>query len=127
MKNVSEYLLAASVAIFFALGISSAVPQEQSLDPTVVAPEEFMTVYENDRIRVVRVIVVDGSKPAQHSHPDRVVIFLNQCTWIEVGDDGSIVEETYAAGAVLWQEATMHGNDANQVKDTCELLEVELK
>jgi len=127
MRNASSSILVAVVSAIITLGLSSGFAQQPSLDPTVVAPEEFTTVFENERVRVVRVIVVDGSKPARHSHPDRVVVFVNQCTWIETGDDGSVVEETYAAGAVSWQEGTIHESYPNRVRDTCELLEVELK
>jgi hypothetical protein len=127
MRSASSYVVVAALSALATLGLSEGFAQQSNLDPTVVAPEEFATVLENERIRVVRVIVVDGTKPARHSHPDRVVIFVNQCTWIETDDDGSIFEETYAAGEVSWQEAIIHESYPNRVKDTCELLEVELK
>jgi hypothetical protein len=127
MRNVSGYFVVAAVSVFVNLGFSSGFADTPSLDPTVVAPEEFQTAFENEFVRVVRVTVVDGSEPARHSHPPRVVIFANECTWIETADDGSIFEETNAAGEVLWQESVIHGGYPNRVKDTCELFEIELK
>jgi hypothetical protein len=127
MRNTSSYFVVAALSAIATLGLSNGFAQQPTLDPTVVAPEEFTTVLENERVRVVRVIVVDGGKPARHSHPDRVVIFVNQCTWIETGEDGSVLEETFTAGEVSWQQAIIHESYPNRVKDTCELLEVELK
>ena len=127
MRRVSSYIVVAAVSVIVTLGLSSGFTQQPNLDPTVVAPEEFTTVFENERVRVVRVIVVDGFKPARHSHPDRVVVFVSPCIWIETTDDGSVIEEHFVAGEVSWQDATIHGSYPNRVKDTCELLEVELK
>ena len=127
MSNTSSYVVVAALSALITLGLSNGFAQPSILDPVVVAPDEFSTVLENDRVRVVRVVVVDGSRPARHSHPGRVVIFLSQCTWIETSDDGAAMEETYEAGAVSWQEAIIHESYPNRVKDTCELLEVELK
>ena len=127
MRNTPSYVVVAALSAIITLVLSKGFAQQPSLDPTVVAPEEFTTVLENERVRIVRVIVVDGSEPARHSHPDRVVIFVNQCTWIETGDDGSVLEETFTAGEVSWQQAIIHESYPNRVKDSCELLEVELK
>lgn len=127
MRSTSSYIVVAALSSIATLCLSIGFAQQPSLDPTVVAPEEFTTVFENERIRVVRVIAVDGGKPARHSHPDRLVVFVNQCTWIETGDDGSVLEETFTAGEVSWQEAIIHESYPNRVKDTCEILEVELK
>jgi len=128
MNNAFGYLPSAVLAALVALGLLNGCARQSILDPTVVAPKEFVTVFENERVRAVRVTVVDGSIPATHSHPDRLVVFLNQCTWIETADDGSLLEEVYAAGSVSWQQAMIHeGGSPNRVKETCDLLEVELK
>ena len=127
MKYVTGLIGVAVLSAIVTLGISKGVAEQPNLDPTVVAPEEFTTVLENERVRVVRVNVVDGGKPARHAHPDRVVVFVNHCTWLETSDEGSVLEETYAAGEVSWQEATIHESYPTRVKSTCELLEVELK
>lgn len=127
MGIASSYVAVAAASAIFVLGLSRGVARQPDLDPTVVAPEEFTTAFENERVRVIRVIVVDGNQPARHSHPDRVVVFVSPCTWIETADDGSPVEDAYSAGAVSWQEATIHESYPNRVKETCELLEIELK
>ena len=127
MRITANYVVVAFFSALVTFGLSIGFAQQLTLDPTVVAPEEFSTVFENERVRVVRVVVVDGSKPARHSHPDRVVIFVSPCTWVETGDDGAVLEETYESGEVSWQDAIVHESYPNRVADTCELLEVELK
>lgn len=127
MKDVKRCAVVAALSAIVTLGVSKGFAEKSDLDPVLVAPEEFTTVFENERVRVVRVSVADGSQPARHSHPDRVVVFVNDCTWLESSNEGAILEETYAAGEVSWQEATIHESHPNRVKNTCELLEVELK
>jgi len=127
MRNAANYVVVATLSAVATFGLSTGFAEQVTLDPTVVAPEEFSTVFENERVRVVRVVVEDGSKPARHSHPDRVVVFVSPCTWIETSDDGAVLEETFESGEISWQEATIHESYPNRVADTCELLEVELK
>jgi len=128
MRHALGSILAVVLSVLVTFLLSNSHARESTLDPTTVAPDEFVAVHENERVRAVRVTVVDGSIPPRHSHPDRLVVFLSECTWIETADDGSILEDVYAAGSVSWQQATIHeGGSPNRVKETCDLLEVELK
>jgi hypothetical protein len=52
---------------------------------------------------------------------------LNDCVRLDTAEDGSTIEEPFAAGDVSWQEAVIHDGSPNHVRDTCELLEIELK
>jgi len=92
-----------------------------------LSPDIYSTVMENDAVRVIQVDATDGNQTAVHSHPNRVVIYVTDCTWIEAMDDGKVVEESFKAGDVIWEEATTHGGDVNHVREPCTLLEVELK
>lgn len=127
MKKSSSHLSFAVSCTLVTMVVANGSTQQVSLDPTVVAPEEFVTVFENDRVRAVRVKVVDGTRPPRHAHPDRLVVFVTGCTWMETAEDGSHVEDFFPAGAVSWQEAVVHESYPNQVRETCELIEVELK
>ena len=124
MKTNIGWLMASVFGLFI---LSSAFSQQGSLDPTVLSPEIYETVMENDQVRVIRVTATDGNQPAIHSHPDRVVVYVDDCTWVNSVDDGSVAEESYRAGDVLWEQATTHGGDVNHVRETCTLIEVELK
>lgn len=127
MKNaifVPAVVLLAAQAV---LGFSTTLAEEPSMDPLVVAPDDFELAYENEFVRAVRVTVVDGKSSAKHAHTHRLVVFLNDCIWLDTAEDGSVVEEAFNAGDVSWQEAIVHDGSPNHVRDTCRLLEVELK
>ena len=119
--------LAAAIAVSVGCGTRVSDGDEASMDPVVVAPQEFTVDLENDRVRVLRVRVEDGTEPGPHSHPERVVVFLTPCTWLDRAEDGALLEETNLAGEVHWMGPIVHEGGPNQVKDTCELLEIELK
>lgn len=101
--------------------------EENDLDPTVLSPDIFKTVLENDEVRVIQTTVVNGMTPAIHAHPDRVEILVTDCTWVDKTAEKDEVEETFRAGDVFWAEATTHGGDVFHVRQPCTLLEVELK
>lgn len=125
--QISSVIRLCGILGFVALVGAGPVDDETSLDPIIVAPEEFKVALENEHVRVVRVMVVDGTVPARHSHPHRVVVFVSDCTWLEEAEDGSIIEEKFSKGDVSWQESMIHESYPNHVKDSCELLEIELK
>jgi len=127
MEKLTGYSAVAAASALLALAVSSGVAQHASLDPTVIAPDAFKVALENDLVRVVRVTVEDGNGSAPHAHPHRVVVFVNDCVWLDTAEDGSTIEEPFAAGDVSWQEAVIHDGSPNHVRDTCELLEIELK
>ena len=127
MKNHIRVATAACIGILAGLYLSSALSQDRKLDPTVVSPDIYETVLENDSVRVIRVTAFNESRPGMHSHPDRVVINLNDCVWLSTSEDGSQEEEAYSSGAVSWEAAVTHGGQVNLVRETCELLEVEIK
>lgn len=127
MDKLTGYSAVAAASVLLTLAVSSGVAQDASLDPTVIAPETYRVALENDLVRVVRVTVEDGKGSAPHTHPRRVVVFVNDCVWLETAEDGSTIEEPFAAGDVSWQEPVVHDGSPNHVSDTCELLEIELK
>lgn len=127
MRRLFPGVIVAAVAAFVGCGVPENDGSEISADPAAVAPEEFAVDFENERVRVLRVTVEDGAAPGPHSHPERVVVFLTPCTWLDRGEDGTVAEETNLAGEVHWMGAMVHEGGPNQVKETCELLEIELK
>jgi quercetin dioxygenase-like cupin family protein len=127
MRRFVAGVVFAAVAASVGCRVPGGDGAEVGSDPVVVAPDEFAVALENERVRVLRVTVKDGTAPGPHSHPGRVVVFLTPCTWLERGEDGAMIEETNAAGEVHWMGAMVHKGGPHQVKETCELLEIELK
>ena len=77
-----------SAIAFLTLGfVAGVMATPAALDPVRVAPHIYETAFENERVRVLKKIIRNGETPPLHSHPDRVVIYLNPCAWME--DDGA--------------------------------------
>ena len=117
------------ITTVLALGIalSTATAQYAALDPVKVAPHIYETLLDNDRVRVLKVTERNGETPLLHSHPDRVVVFLSPCAWMESAPDGQKAMQSYRLGDVLWATKTTHGGETSHVVQDCSLLEIELK
>jgi hypothetical protein len=127
MRRAFTHAVVVAIAASVGCGTPNGGSDEASMDPAVVSPAEFKVDWDNERVRVLRVTVEDGAAPGPHSHPERVVVFLTPCTWLERTENGTVLEETNLAGEVLWMGPMVHEGGPNSVKDTCELLEIELK
>jgi hypothetical protein len=79
---------------------ANAKAQMSALDPVRVAPHIYESLLDNERVRVLKMTERTGETPPLHSHPDRVVVFLSPCAWMETG---------------------------SRVVQECSLLEIELK
>lgn len=118
--------LAAAVLLFtagVAVGVA-AVPS--ALDPVRVAPHMYELAFENDRVRVLQRTIRNGETPPLMAQPDRVVVYLNPCAWME--DDGAGGERMrdYKFGTPTWQPANTHGGVTYDVIQECRVVEVEL-
>jgi quercetin dioxygenase-like cupin family protein len=116
-----------SFGLVLILSLSTAIAQSPALDPVRVAPHIYESVLENERIRVLKVTDRTGETPPLHSHPDRVVVFLSPCAWLETGPDGQSTMQSYRLGDVLWADRVAHGGETSRVVQECSLLEIELK
>lgn len=108
-------------------GYSIATAQMSAMDPVRVAPHIYENVFENDRVRVLKVTDRNGETPPIHSHPDRVAVFLSPCAWMEQDPDGVDRMQSYRLGDVLWQRRETHGGVTSGVIQDCSIIEVELK
>lgn len=125
MANKPQIII--TVVLVLIIVIATAKAQYSALDPVRVAPHIFMTVLENDRVRVLKVTERHGETPPLHSHPERVVVFLSPCAWLETGADGQSSMQSYKLGDVLWAERTTHGGETSRVVQECSRLDIELK
>jgi quercetin dioxygenase-like cupin family protein len=107
--------------VLFCAGLVSAQ------DAVQVDPEHHKVEFENDQIRVVRMVYPPGYKTPMHGHLPGVTVMLSSTkihTWNKSGDETDTESES---GAVSWSDGTtVH---ANQVKGdrALELLRVEIK
>ncbi|MDH3748171.1 MAG: hypothetical protein OER97_08180 [Gammaproteobacteria bacterium] len=118
-----KFVAAALVLLGFTAGIA-ATPK--MLDPVHVAPHIYQLAFENEKVRVLKRTIRNGETSPLVSQPDRVVIYLNPCAWME--DDGKRGERMrdYKFGEPTWVKANSHGGDTANVIQQCSVLEIEL-
>ena len=116
-------VLAAALLLGIAIG-ATAVPA--ALDPVRVAPHIYETAFQNERVRVLKRTIRNGETTSLVQQPDRIVIYLNPCAWIEDDGEGSERMRDYKYGTPTWQPANSHGGVAYDVIQECRVIEVEL-
>ena len=57
-----------------ALLLGSAAQVALAQDPVAVAPGQYKVEFEDDDVRVLRVVYAPGEKSAMHEHPDSVAV-----------------------------------------------------
>ncbi len=98
-----------------------------ALDPVRVAPHIYELAFENEKVRVLRKTIRPGETPLLHSHPDRVIVYLNPCAWMRDAADGSRQMESFKFGTPIWAAAESHGGVTANVVQQCSVIEVEIK
>src|SRR6185369_12557543 len=71
------------------------------MDPTEVSPELYATVFENDRVRVLKYRDQPGDCTKPHTHPDSVMVTLSSFRR-RVSAGGRSVDVEIGAGQVRW-------------------------
>ena len=63
-------------AVVVAVIMCGLVARVQAQDPVKVDPKHYTVMAENAQIRVLHVYYPPGEKSVMHSHPDTVVVFM---------------------------------------------------
>ena len=109
------------------LGYGIAAGQFSALDPVRVAPHIFENVLENEQLRVLKVTERNGETPPLHSHPERLIVHLSPCAWMEDSPDNLSQMQSFRLGDVVWAAGLTHGGKTSEVIEDCSRLEIELK
>jgi hypothetical protein len=109
------------------LGFGIAVAQYSALDPVRVAPHIYENIFENERVRVLKVTERNGETSPLHAHPDRLVVYLSPCAWMEPAADGQSQMQSFKLGDTIWESRITHGGETSHVVQDCSRLEVEMK
>ncbi len=107
----------------FAAGALAVPP---ALDPVRVAPHIYEVVFENERVRVLKRNIRNGETEPLMAQPDRVVIYLNACAWLEDDGEGGERMRDYKFGTPTWEPASSRGGWTANVIQECHVVEVEL-
>ncbi|MDA2930022.1 hypothetical protein MYX84_08775 [Acidobacteria bacterium AH-259-O06] len=97
-----------SVFIFLALALCLATPTVTAQDPTEVDPDHYKVEFENDQVRVLRIIYGPQHKSVMHEHPAAVAIFLTDVYLRITLPDGTTEGRTNKARDVVSRSATKH-------------------
>jgi len=95
------------------------------MDPTEVSPELYATVFENDRVRVLKYRDQPGDCTKPHTHPDSVMVTLSSFRR-RVSAGGRSVDVEIGAGQVRWVGAQEHTGENIGDTETVSIF-VELK
>lgn len=110
--------------LLLAAVVAAAVPAP--LDPLRVAPHIYQLEFENERVRVIRQTMRNGETQPLHAHPDRLLVYLQTCAWLEDDGRGKQRMQEFEFGDVAWANAETHGGGNPDVVQECRILEVEM-
>ena len=119
--------VAAGAVALAAAFVAGVVFAQGALDPVRVAPHIYETAFDNERVRVLKRTIRSGETPPIMAQPDRVVVYLNPCAWLEEDESGGKRMRDYKFGEPTWQPANTHGGSSIPVVQECRVVEVELK
>jgi len=97
-----------------------------ALDPVKVDPAHHKVVFENDRVRVLRVHFKAHDKTKQHEHPNGVAIYLTDTKAKFTLADGKTREGGGKRGEAIWAPAEKHSVQNSNTK-AADIILVELK
>jgi len=102
-------------------------PAPSPLDPLIVAPLRYRVEFENEQVRVIRVMIPAEETAPMHEHlRSRVVIYLTDARFEVTLADGSTQSSSFQAGDVVWTDQPLRHSEVNRGKDF-EGIVIELK
>ena len=120
----SQKFLSTLPLLCLAAVVGATVPAP--LDPVKVAPHIYHLEFQNEQVRVVKQIIRNGETQPLHAHPDRLLVYLQTCAWMEDDGPGGQRMQEFKYGEVVWAEAETHGGDTANVVQECKILEIEM-
>lgn len=80
-------------------------------DAATVAPHVYKVLFENERVRLLEVIMQSGDSSEMHSHPDNLVYVLSDGKVTFTAPSGEATDLDLTEGASMWMEATEHATE----------------
>lgn len=95
-------------------------------DAVAVDPAHYKVEFENDKVRVLRINYGPKEKSVMHSHPEGVVVFMNDTQGRFTMPDGTTQDMQTKAGTVAWTDPETHEPE-NLGNKPFEVIQIELK
>jgi quercetin dioxygenase-like cupin family protein len=105
MNHIMNHVLGLAVAgTVTALAIGGAVAQ----DPIVVDAKHYKVMFENDQVRILKIVYGPKEKSVMHEHPNAVAVFLTDGQIkFELGD-GKSQDAAVKAGQAMFTPGGKH-------------------
>jgi beta-alanine degradation protein BauB len=100
--------------------------EEKTNDAVTIAPHLHTVIFENDKIRVLKIQVKPGDKARMHWHPENINYILSSGKLRFTKLDNSVVEVDLKEGQVTSSNAGSHAVE-NVGDSTVQTIQVELK
>lgn len=95
-------------------------------DPVKVAPKMNKVLVNNDRVRVLDVVMKPGEKMPMHSHPDNVLYVVTGGTSRSTDPKGETKDRTSKDGEWVFRKGETH-EVKNTGKKAIHVVQIELK
>jgi quercetin dioxygenase-like cupin family protein len=99
--------LAAACAAAMMLQLAATHPA-RAQDAAAADPKHYTVEFENDQVRVLRVVYGPHEKSVMHEHPDSVAVYLTGGHIRITLPDGRTGEPHVKAGQAMWHPAGKH-------------------
>ena len=86
----------------------AAAPPAGAQDAVTVDPAHYTVAFENDQVRVLRVVYGPHEKSVMHEHPASVGVYLTDGHIRITLPDGKTGEPHVKAGQAMWHPAGKH-------------------
>jgi beta-alanine degradation protein BauB len=85
---------------------------EKVKDVLVAAGNAYKLLMENDKVRVLDILLKPGEKAPMHNHPSDHVVYVMANTRFKLTfPDGKVNEVDLKTGQTLWMEAGSHATE----------------
>jgi quercetin dioxygenase-like cupin family protein len=95
-------------------------------DPVQVAPKLNKVALDNDRVRVLDVVIKPGEKMPMHSHPDNILYVITGGKSRATDAEGKTTERTFKDGECVFRKGETHAVE-NAGEKEIHVLNIELK
>ena len=95
-------------------------------DAIVVAPHNYKTIFENERVRLLEYKGKSGDKTAMHAHPDLLAYAMSPAKIKFTLPDGQEMDAELKTGDTMFAPAMSHATENTGTNDVHVLL-LELK
>jgi quercetin dioxygenase-like cupin family protein len=116
-----------ALAVFVLLFKPLIVGASGEIDPTVVSPEIFEVLLENEYVRVIQYELDPGERDDWHTHPAKVSVVTAGGMLRITTSEGESFQVTEESGAASWMEALQKHYAENIGETTVRIILVEVK